>query len=87
MTLPQPIGRFCLLKNLRISVSFAAFRPEESCLLKRARTKRGDNTDNSVRTFADFEIAFALLGRVARPERVELPTFWFVAVKSNKPKC
>ena len=34
-----------------------------------------------------FGIACVLLGEVARPERFELPAFWFVVGKAGNPKA
>jgi hypothetical protein len=30
---------------------------------------------------------YRFIDKMARPERFELPTLWFEAVKSNKPEC
>jgi len=38
-------------------------------------------------TLPCFEIAFVRLREVARPERFELPAFWFVVEKSGNPKA
>jgi|SRR6516225_4502469 hypothetical protein len=48
------------------------------------RTEWSESTKN---TRCSFHCHCLILGEVARPERFELPAFWFVVEKSGNPKA
>src|SRR6516225_9500259 len=48
------------------------------------RTEWSESTKN---TRCSFHCHCLILGEVARPERFELPVFWFVVEKSGNPKA